>query len=102
MTQTLGCCRGSDIWSYRGVALVCKAIGISNATIHKGLKELNLPISGHRVRKEGGGRKREQDRQPGLLEVLDKLVDPYSKGSPQTPLKWATKSIRNLTESLKL
>jgi transposase len=89
-------------YGHGGVSLVCRAIGISNATIHKGLKELKLPIIGHRVRKNGGGRKREQDRQPGLLEALDKLVDPYSKGSPETPLKWTTKSIRNLTEALKL
>jgi transposase len=84
-----------------GIALVCRATGISNATIHKGIKELKSPIGKDRVRKEGGGRKRAIDNQPGLLSALDKLVDPYSKGDPETPLKWTTKSVRNLTNALK-
>jgi len=88
-------------YGYGGVALVCKAIGISNATVHKGLKELKNPIIMNRVRKKGGGRKSAQDNQPGLLDALDKLVDPYAKGNPENPLKWTSKSVRNLTDALK-
>jgi hypothetical protein len=83
-----------------GIALVCKATGISNATVHKGLKELKSPI-GTRVRVKGGGRKKATEAQPGLLKALDSLVDPYSKGDPEKPLKWTTKSTRNLTNALK-
>ena len=83
-----------------GITLVCKATGISSATVHKGLKDLKFPID-NRVRKHGGGRKRTTEKQPGLLESLERLVEPYSKGDPESPLRWTTKSTRNLADALK-
>ncbi len=84
-----------------GIFLVCKATGISNATIHKGLKELDSPFDVDRVRKKGGGRKRKTEEHPDLLNSLKMLVEPYTKGDPERPLMWTTKSTRNLAEELK-
>jgi transposase len=53
-----------------------------------------------RTRRAGGGPKRAVERQPGLLQALDRLVDPDSRGDPESPLRWTTKSTRHLAEAL--
>ena len=77
-----------------------EATEISRTTIHKGLKELNQPINKERVRAKGGGRKQLTEIYPGLLQSLDKLVEPTSKGDPENPLRWTSKSTRKLSEEL--
>jgi Rhodopirellula transposase DDE domain len=52
------------------------------------------------VRRPGGGPKRLTERQPGLLEALDGLVDPDTRGDPCSPLRWTCKSTRELAEAL--
>jgi len=85
-----------------GVTLVCKATGISTATLYKGLRELNTQDADiGRVRKKGGGRKSYKVTQPGIIEALDNLVDPTSKGDPENPLKWTSKSTRKLAKAMK-
>lgn len=90
-------------YGWGGVKLVVLATGLSNATVHRGIDELENPnhvkIPG--VRKKGGGRKPHKDTQVGLLDALDALVDPYSKGDPESPLRWTSKSTRKLAKSLK-
>ena len=102
--------RGRRLWaaaeaeSYGrgGIALVCEATGLSNATIHKGLKELRdpTPVTNHRLRKEGGGRKKITKKNKEILSVLDGLVDPTARGDPESHLKWTSKSVRNLSKEL--
>lgn len=102
--------RGRRLWaaaeaeSYGrgGIALVCEATGLSNATIHKGLRELQDPIppTDRRVRKEGGGRKKITDKNREILSILDGLVDPTARGDPESHLKWTSKSVRNLSKEL--
>jgi Rhodopirellula transposase DDE domain len=53
-----------------------------------------------RVRAAGGGRKRAVDKDPGLLAALDAVVDPDSRGDPESPLRWTTKSTRMLADVL--
>jgi len=85
-----------------GIKLICEATGISTATIYKGMRELRDGKSQTgRIRKNGGGRKSYESTQPGILEALDKLVDPTSKGDPENPLKWTSKSVRRLAEAMK-
>ena len=102
--------KGRRIWAaveataYRrgGIKLICEATGISTATIYKGIRELRDGKSQTgRIRKNGGGRKSHESTQPGILEALDKLVDPTSKGDPENPLKWTSKSVRRLAEAMK-
>lgn len=101
--------KGRRIWAameavaygYGGATLICKALGMSTATVHKGIKELKSPTkNSDRIRVKGGGRKPYQLTQPGILEALDSLVDPTAKGDPENPLKWTSKSVRNLAEAM--
>jgi Rhodopirellula transposase DDE domain len=102
--------RGRRLWaaaeaaSYGrgGIALVCQATKLSNATIHKGLRELKDPVppTDHRLRKAGGGRKKITKKNKEILNVLDSLVDPTARGDPESHLKWTSKSVRNLSKEL--
>jgi hypothetical protein len=53
-----------------------------------------------RTRRPGAGRKKVTDRDPGLLGALDELIDPESRGDPESPLRWTIKSTRQLAEAL--
>ena len=91
-----------------GVSMVAKAIGMSRTTIYAGLAELesSAPTTRDmrgpkpRVRAVGGGPKRLTDKDAGLLDALDALVDPTSRGDPMSPLRWTTKSTYRLSEEL--
>jgi hypothetical protein len=84
-----------------GITVAAKASGISRATVQRGALDIRGGIAvSDRVRREGGGRKPAAVAQPGLLEALDALVEPESRGDPMCPLRWTTKSTRNLSEEL--
>jgi len=91
-----------------GVSMVAKAIGMSRTTIYAGLAELEslAPTTRDmrgpkpRIRAVGGGPKRLTDKDAGLLDALDALVDPTSRGDPMSPLRWTTKSTYRLSEEL--
>lgn len=85
-----------------GVAAVALATGISDRTIRSGIKEMSRPDElGDRQRKPGGGRKRREVEEPGILPALDALVEPESRGDPMSPLRWTCKSTRSLAAELK-
>ena len=82
---------------YGGVSLVSRACGLSRVTITKGIGELaQPPLPEDRVRREGGGRWSLVERDPRLPGVLDALVEPLSRGDPESPLRWTCKSTRTL------
>jgi len=88
---------------YGGVTTVVRASGVSASTIWRGLRELKKP--GHRldaskVRRPGGGRKRLLDTEPRLAADLDSLVEPATRGDPESPLRWTCKSLRVLAAQL--
>jgi len=88
-----------------GISLVEAAIGMSHTTIRRGLRELqsgeveNLPQE--RSRLQGGGRKNSKTSYTDIQEQLDILIDPVTRGDPESPLRWTCKSIRKLAEELK-
>ena len=88
-----------------GVSTVARAIGMSRTTIHSGLAELKaleaapVPQRGP-VRAAGGGRKRLTDKDASLLRDLDALVEPTTRGDPQSPLRWTCKSPYRLAQEL--
>jgi len=85
-----------------GVTLVSKASGLSRVTISKGIRELNEePLPDGRIRKSGGGRLPIGERYPEIENILDKIVDPDSRGNPEIPLRWTCKSTRELAATLK-
>lgn len=88
-----------------GVTLVARATGLSRPTITTGMKELDLPgrrraREALRVRRPGGGRKPLVQADPQLLAALESLVDPVTRGDPESPLRWTCKSTRRLADEL--
>ncbi len=84
-----------------GIVAVAEATGMSRSTVQKAVGEIDtgVEVSG-RIRPPGAGRPRVEDAQPGLLQALDDLVEPESRGDPTCPLRWTTKSTRTLAEEL--
>lgn len=84
-----------------GISAVSRVCGLSRVTITKGLRELDEPpLPPGRVRRPGAGRPRIEESDPELLEELDALVEPVSRGDPESPLRWTSKSTRTLAEEL--
>lgn len=86
-----------------GMKLARNASGMAHITVARGLKELDQEsqLPKHRSRTTGGGRKKIEIVQPGILEALDKLVDPETRGDPESLLRWTIKSSRELSLDLK-
>jgi hypothetical protein len=86
---------------YGGVSRVSRACGLSRVTITKGLRELSAaPLSADRIRRVGGGRHRLEVHDPDLPAVLEALVEPLTRGDPESPLRWTCKSTRTLAGEL--
>ena len=85
-----------------GTSIVSRATGISRDTIAKGINELKSPTkkAGSRLRKEGGGRKKNTEKDPTLQTDLEGLIEPATRGDPESPLKYTSKSIRVLEQEL--
>jgi transposase len=84
-----------------GASIVARASGLSRPTIHKGLRELReAPLPAGQVRRPGAGRKRVQDTEPALLERIEQLIDPATRGDPMSALRWTSKSTRHLAQVL--
>ncbi|NUO08141.1 MAG: hypothetical protein HUU08_05565 [Candidatus Brocadia sp.] len=87
-----------------GISLVSAATGLSGTTVTDAMKEIEWgegkPVGIEKVRRAGGGRKRVTEKEPKLLESLEKLVEPITRGDPESPLRWTCKSTRKLAEEL--
>jgi hypothetical protein len=88
-----------------GVTAVAQATGMSRTTITAGLRELALPEEERareapRIRRAGGGRKSVTQIDPGLLMALEALIEPTTRGDPESPLCWTCKSTRKLADEL--
>jgi hypothetical protein len=87
---------------YGGISAVQRATGLSYPTVLKGLKEVRAGDLAHpeRVRRPGAGRPRAEVRIPDLRKRVRALVEPVSRGDPESPLLWSAKSTRVLAEEL--
>lgn len=85
-----------------GIAVVARATSLARNTIVRGLKELDesAPLDFSRVRRAGGGRKRKAVLDPNLKDALERLVEPVTRGDPESPLRWTSKSTRVLAQEL--
>jgi Rhodopirellula transposase DDE domain len=89
-----------------GVTAVSAATGLSRTTITAGLGELEHRRANPqeavtlRLRDAGGGRKALTETDPQLWRALDALVDPVTRGHPESPLRWTCKSTARLAEEL--
>ena len=85
-----------------GIAVVVRATGLARNTVVRGLKELDedSPMDPARVRRPGAGRKRKAVLDPLLKDALEGLVEPVTRGDPESPLRWTSKSTRVLAREL--
>ena len=84
-----------------GVTAVARAAGAAWQTVADGAAELESGAVVHgRVRRAGGGRKRAEEMEPELVPELLALVEDSTRGDPESPLTWTTKSVRNLAGEL--
>lgn len=103
--------RGRRVWAaaeaeaigYGGQSIVAKATGLSRVTLHREetekAQDLGSSLPG-RIRKAGGGRKKLTRQGPGLLSALEALVEPTTRGDPESPLRWTCRSTRQLADAL--
>lgn len=85
-----------------GIVKVHLATKISKITIRKGLEELDCSESSpsEKIRKKGAGRKKITIKDATLMEDLDKLIDPATRGDPESALRWSSKSTTKLADEL--
>jgi hypothetical protein len=88
---------------YGGVSAVERATGIARSTIGRGLIDLRSDETEptERVRRPGAGRKPLSATDTSLIDDLRGLVEPQTRGDPQSPLKWTCKSLRKLSAALR-
>jgi hypothetical protein len=86
-----------------GVTAVSAATGMARSTINRGIVELKAGHAdlGGAIRRPGGGRKRAVETQPGLLMALEALIEDAIRGDPESPLRWVSRSQRNIAEALR-
>ena len=86
-----------------GQVAVARATGVSRAMIQRGIREVlqpELQAPKGRIRRPGGGRKAMVVIDPTLRDDLERLVEPTSRGDPESPLRWTCKSVRKLAAEL--
>jgi hypothetical protein len=90
---------------YGGVSVVARATGLARSTIHAGLRDLRASRrqrvkAAERIRRAGGGRRPLTTSNPALLTALLALIEPTTRGDPESPLRWTSKSTAQLADEL--
>ncbi len=101
-TRRLFAAAESEAIGRGGISAVSAAIGMSRRVVREGKRDLRArvtPPTG-RLRQPGGGRKKMVVEDPSLLVDLERLVEPLTRGDPESPLRWTCKSVRKLAEEL--
>jgi hypothetical protein len=85
-----------------GISALAKVTGLTRSTVARGVREAAdpNPLDPARIRKPGGGRKRKSALDRTLVPTLENLVEPHSRGDPESPLRWTCKSTRRLAREL--
>lgn len=102
-TRRLVAAAEAQAMGFGGVTAVAQASGLSRGTVIRGMTELKTapkPSRGQRIRRKGAGRKRTVDRDATLKRDLEALVEPVTRGDPESPLRWTCKSVRQLASEL--
>jgi len=95
----------ASVIGWGGIEKVSRDTGVSSDTISKGCKELEEKpevIESGKIRTPGGGRKKLIDTDLTLLSDLDSLIEPTTRGDPESPLRWTCKSTRKLARELEM
>ncbi len=93
----------AEALGWGGISAVSRATGLSRKAISHGIKELQerSGASEGRMRRIGGGRKTTVSKDASLREDLERLVEPMTRGDPESPLRWTCKSLRKLARELR-
>lgn len=101
-TRRIWAATEAKMFGHGGVTILSKATGLSRSTIHLGLEDIEskktIPVE--QIRKDGGGRKKIVDTDKTILKDLEKLLEPSTRGDPESVLRWTCKSTRNLAAEL--
>jgi transposase len=103
-TRRLVAAAEAEALGFGGISAVAQASGLSRGTVIRGIAELKTatkPARGQRIRRKGAGRKRTADQDATLKRDLEALVEPVTRGDPESPLLWTCKSVRQLASELK-
>jgi transposase len=100
--RSLRLCAAADarVIGRGGVSSIARASGMSRTTIHVGLKDLDNGTRSKKIRRAGAGRKSLVETDPDISLSLEKLIDPVTRGDPESPLRWTSKSTTNLAQEL--
>ncbi len=92
----------ANAMGYGGISVLSRMTGMSRTTITSGRKELETPegVDIKKVRRGGGGREKIADKDQTIMTDLEILVEPVTRGDPESPLRWSCKSTRKLAEEL--
>lgn len=108
-SRRIWCATEARAYGRGGINIIHEATGISKTTIIKGLRELEqeldhdqatIMLNPSKIRNIGGGRKNVEDKYPGILDDLNMLIEPATRGDPENPLRWCSKSTLKLTQAL--
>jgi transposase len=103
--RSLRLCAAGDakMFGYGGMSFVAKAAGLSRTTLYSGSADggTRKASGGGRIRKPGGGRKSKSQIDESLLQDLDRLLDPATRGDPMSALRWTCKSTPKLAAELR-
>ncbi len=85
-----------------GVSAVARATGLARTTVQRGVRDVHLEEAGatRRIRRAGAGRPRAVERDETLARDLESLIEPTTRGDPESPLRWTCKSVRKLAAEL--
>src|SRR5450759_678067 len=102
-TRRLFAAAESEAIGRGGISAVSTAIGMSRRVVREGKRDLRARVTppAGRLRQPGGGRKKMVAEDPSLLVDLERLVEPLTRGDPESPLRWTCKSVRNLALQLR-
>jgi transposase len=100
--RSLRLCAAADAqqFGHGGISAVAKASGLSRNTIYAGIRELKEEASTTKIRRAGAGRKPLTETDIGILAALNTLIDPATRGDPEKPLRWTSKSTTKLAHEL--
>ena len=93
----------AEALAWGGIAAVARATKLAISTVTLGRNEVRAGARSDdvvKVRRKGGGRPRHEVTYPELIPTLEKLVDPVTRGDPESPLRWTSKSTRSLSAEM--
>jgi hypothetical protein len=92
----LFCANEAIEYGFGGITVLQKITGTSRKTIRKGIKELQEKVVIKGVRKSGGGRKNIAEKDTKIVKEIEEIIESSTRGDPESPLLWCSKSLRNI------